>query len=99
LGLPLANSPLQPLSDTEDETLHHVLSVTTHNAKYISLGKGVVTAVTTSEVARRSPHQKVILRQHLSTLSTHGLLRRKGERKGWLVEDWLIAQMEKRDCR
>lgn len=82
LGLPLADCPLRPLTDPQDELLRLVAELTAQIAKDTTLASR---AVTTAEVVRRSRHKERNVRKLLASLSTHGLLKRKGARGGWLL--------------
>jgi hypothetical protein len=93
LGLTLADSPLRPVSDAQDETLRHLVSVTARNATKDIVGKRAVAPVTTEAVAAVSGYESRAIRSHLASLTTQGLLKRKGERGGWLVADWLLSDL------
>ena len=80
LGLTVADEPLVPVTDPQDETYRLVVELTARNAKDTPLA---FRAVTTAEVTAQSPHQKRNVRNHLSSLSSHGLLTKQGERGGW----------------
>lgn len=91
LGLAVADQPLHLISDSEDETLQLTVSASAGNAKYNSLAFGAVNSVATDTVARLSQYELRTVRSHLSSLSLYGLLKRKGERGGWIVADWLLS--------
>lgn len=80
LGLTVADEPLAPVTDPQAETYRLVVELTAQNAKDTPLA---IRAVTTAEVTARSPHQQRNVRSHLSSLSSHGLLTKQGERGGW----------------
>jgi hypothetical protein len=81
LGLPLADSPLDPVTDAEAEIHRLFVGLTAQIAKESNIADR---AVTTAQVAGSSPYEERYVRQVLSSLSSHGLLRRKGARGGWL---------------
>lgn len=81
LGLTVADEPLVPVTDPQAETYRRVVELTVQNAKDTPLA---IRTVTTAEVTARSPHQESNVRKHLSSLSSHGLLTKQGERGGWL---------------
>ena len=81
LGLTVADEPLDPVTDPQAETYRLVVELTVQNAKDTPLA---IRTVTTAEVTAQSPHQESNVRKHLSSLSSHGLLTRQGERGGWL---------------
>lgn len=81
LGLTVADEPLVPVTDPQAETYRRVVELTVQNAKDTTLANRTVT---TAEVTARSPHQESNVRKHLSSLSSHGLLTKQGERGGWL---------------
>jgi hypothetical protein len=81
LGLPLADNPLDPVTDTQDETYRLVVRLTAQIAKENNIAGR---AVMTLQVAQSSPYKERYVRQLLSSLSFHGLLSRKGARGGWL---------------
>lgn len=91
LGLTLADQPLQLISDSEDETLQLTVSATARNAKYNTLAFGAVNFIVTDTVAELSKYEIRTVRSHLSSLSHSGLLKKKGERGGWIVPDWLLS--------
>ena len=81
LGLILADEPLTPVTDPQAEAYRLVVELTVQNAKYSSLA---IRTVTTADVTERSPHKKDYVRKLLSSLSSHGLLTKQGERGGWV---------------
>lgn len=81
LGLPLADSPLDPVNDTQDEIYRLFVGLTAQIAKESNIADR---AVTTAQVAESSPYKVRYVLDLLSSLSSHGLLRRKGARGGWL---------------
>lgn len=81
LGLTVADEPLVPVTDPQAETYRLVVELTVQNAKDTPLA---IRTVTTAEVTARSPHKESNVRKHLSSLSSHGLLTKQGERGGWL---------------
>jgi hypothetical protein len=92
IGLPISDQPLRLIGDSEDETLRLAIAVlvtkrltnlTARNAIYITIGE---LAVTQGSKPERT------LRDHLSYLSLSGLLSRRGQRGGWTLADWLIAE-------
>ncbi len=93
LGLILADEPLPLVSDTEDETLQLAVSLTARNAKENIVGKRAVAPFTTGQVSGVSRHETRAVRNHLSSLSSHGLLKKKGDRKGWELDDRLITML------
>lgn len=90
LGLTLADQPLQLVSDSQDDTLQRAVMLTARNAKYITLAFHADAPFTTGEVTAISQYDARAVRSHLSSLTTHGLLKRKGARKGWLLAEWLL---------
>ncbi len=93
LGLTLADQPLRLVTDAEDETLQLAVSLTARNAIYINIANHAVAQVVTSEVAVISRCKVRAVRQHLSSLSLLGLLKKKGDRGGWIVADWLLSEL------
>jgi hypothetical protein len=93
LGLTLADQPLRLVTDAEDDTLQLAVSLTARNAIYINIANHAVAQVVTSEVAVISQYKVRAVRQHLSSLSLSGLLKKKGERGGWIVADWLLSEL------
>jgi len=94
LGLTLADRPLPLVSDAEDETLRLTVSATARNAIDTIIAKHAVAPVVTSAVAAMSSNELRTVRNHLSSLSSSGLLTRKGERGGWIVADWLLKSVK-----
>ena len=93
LGLPLADRPLPLVSDAEDDTLRLAVSATARNAISMSLANRAVAPVVASDVADTSCYEPSTVRKHLASLSSSGLLKKKGERSGWVVADWLLRGM------
>jgi hypothetical protein len=91
LGLALADQPLRLVSDAEDDTLQLAVSASARNAINNTIANRAVAPVVTSTVAAISRYKLRAVRQHLSSLNTHGLLRKKGDRGGWIVADWLLS--------
>ncbi len=81
LGLPLADSPLDPVTDAQDEIYRLFIGLTAQIAKESNIADR---AVTTAQVAGSSSYEDRYVRDLLSSLSSHGLLRKKGARGGWL---------------
>ncbi len=81
LGLPLSATPVPEIKDPEARTFSAFLELTAINAKYYLVGE---IAVTASELARHLGDVKEWqLRNHLTHLTTLGLLAKKGARGGW----------------
>lgn len=81
LGLPLSSSPLPEVKDPEARTFSAFLERTAINAKYDPVGE---IAVTAAELSRHLGDVKERqLRNHLTHLTTLGLLAKKGARGGW----------------
>lgn len=81
LGLPLSSSPLPEVKDPEARTFSALLERTAINAKYDLVGE---IAVTAAELSRHLGDVKERqLRNHLTHLTTLGLLAKKGARGGW----------------
>lgn len=93
LGLPLADQSLPLVNDAEDETLRLAVIATARNAICISIANRAVAPVVTCDVADISRYELRTVRKHLSSLSSSGLLKKKGERSGWVVADWLLSEM------
>lgn len=99
LGLPVADRPLPLLDDSEDETLQLTVMLTDTNAKDNILGKvadpqpslGDVTVIRPADITAINGTSNRTARRHLQSLHTLGLLMKKGERGGVIVEDWLRA--------
>lgn len=83
LGILLAPSPLQLVKDQESLVLEACYGLTAVNAKYIIVAEN---AVSTHEVAQQVSLGERQTRIILSSLSSLGLLKRKGERGGWIVD-------------
>lgn len=93
LGLTLADRPLPLVTDAEDETLRLAVSATARNAICLCIGDRAVAPVLTRDVADLSRYEVRTVRDHLASLSSSGLLKKKGERSGWVVADWLLSGM------
>lgn len=93
LGLTLADQPLRLVSDAEDDTLRLAVSATARNANSIILANVAVKPVVTETVADLSGQSVRTVRNHLSSLFSSGLLKKKGKRSGWIVAGWLLSNM------
>jgi hypothetical protein len=93
LGLTVADQPLPLVSEAEDETLRLTVSATARNANSNTLANLAVKPVVTDTVAESSQYELRTVRNHLSSLSSSGLLKRKGERGGWILADWLLSDL------
>ena len=93
LGLTLADQPLHLVNDAEDETLRLTVSATAQNAIDNIIATHAVAPVVTDTVAEKSQYEIRTVRNHLSSLSHSGLLKKKGERGGWIVADWLLSHL------
>jgi hypothetical protein len=83
LGLPLAANPVPEIKDPEARTFVAFLELTAINATYNVVGE---IAVTASELARRlGDVDERQVRNHLTNLTTLGLLAKKGVRGGWTL--------------
>lgn len=78
LGLPLADNPLTPVTDPQADVLRLAVELTVQKAKDTPLA---IRTVTTAEVTERSPYKESNVRKLLSSLSSHGLLTKQGERE------------------
>jgi hypothetical protein len=96
LGMVLADSPLQPLSEQVDGTLHHILRkrLAARNAIYYTIGD-VAANFTSDVIATISGKPIRTITSHFSQLITHGLVMRQGERSGYRLADWLLAYFVK----
>lgn len=93
LGLTLADQPLHLVNDAEDDTLRLTVSATARNAIDNIIANHAVAPVVTDTVAEKSQYEIRAVRNHLSSLSHSGLLKKKGERGGWIVADWLLSHL------
>ena len=93
LGLTLADQSLPLVSDAEDETLQLTVSATARNAIDTIIANHAVAPVVTDTVADLSRYELRTVRNHLSSLSSFGLLKKKGDRGGWIVADWLLSDV------
>ncbi len=91
IGMTLASQPLPLVDDSGDETLHLAIKLTETNPIYIIIGKGSVAPVTTSHITAINGMSDRIIRHHFTSLTSTGLLTKKGERQGVTVPDWLLA--------
>ncbi len=83
------------MNDAEDETLQLTVSATARNAIDNIIANHAVAPVVTDTVAEKSQYEIRTVRNHLSSLSHSGLLKKKGERGGWIVADWLLSHLTK----
>lgn len=93
LCLTLANQPRHLVNDAEDDTLRLTVSATARNAIDNIIANHAVAPVVTDTVAEMSQYEIRTVRNHLSSLSHSGLLKKKGERGGWIVADWLLSHL------
>ncbi len=91
LGLQLADQPLPSLDDSEDETLQLAVMLTDTNAKYNILGNVSDAPLRPADITAINGMSDRTARRHFQSLTSHGLLKKKGERGGVFVEDWLLA--------
>ena len=78
----LASEELELLKDPIATTFEAVIKLTAKNPTIHNVGK---TAVSTNQIASASETQVRQTRFHCHTLSTFGLLAKKGQRGGWIV--------------
>ncbi len=97
LGLPLADHPLTLVSDAEDETLRLAVSAAARNAKHTSLADRAAAHFVTGDVSGVSRNEARAVRKHLASLSFSGLLKKKGERSGWVLAAWLLSKTPTQD--
>jgi hypothetical protein len=80
LGITLSDNPLPLVKDPEAQSLQAVADLSTESANSNILAK---TVVSTSDLALRRNISETQARMHLVSLTSLGLLKRKGERGGW----------------
>jgi len=91
IGMTLASQPLPLVDDSEDDTLHHALKLTdtfpiTNTIAFVSDAP-----VNTSAISLNSGVTDRTVRRHFSTLISTGLLKKKGERGGVTVPEWVTG--------
>ncbi len=91
-GLPLSDIVLEPMSTSEAAVLRCLTEITAANPNRYILEN---TAVKSAEIASRAGLSERQTRDLLVSLKSRGLLRRIGQRKGWLpVDSSAIADTE-----
>jgi hypothetical protein len=76
-----------------DETLQLTMTVSARNAISNTIANGAVAQFSTDMVAKLSPYEVRAVRNHLSSLFSLGLLKKKGGRGGWTLADSILSQI------
>jgi hypothetical protein len=95
LDLPLADQPLPSFDDAEDATLQLAVKLTDTNAKYTILGIVSDAPLRPADITAINAMSDRTARRHFRSLTTLGLLKKKGERGGIFVEDWVLASKDR----